>query len=134
MDGIEQLNGVLVIAATNRPDMIDRALLRPGRLDMLIYVGLPDESTRLQIFAVHTRTMPIRDVQLTDAVKHTDGYSGAEIAAVCRAAAMTSLRENMDACAVEQRHFDAALTEIRPRTPRSLLDIYDKFEQTSRPK
>ena len=82
MDGIQPLRAVLVVAATNRPDLIDAALLRPGRFDRLIHVGLPDETGRAQILAIHTRAMPLApDVSLGELAAETAGYSGAELAA-----------------------------------------------------
>ncbi|MGC9097128.1 MAG: ATP-binding protein, partial [Infirmifilum sp.] len=80
MDGLERLEGVVVIAATNRPDIIDPALLRPGRFDRLIYVPPPDEKARLEIFKVHTKRMPLaEDVDLAELAKRTEGYTGADI-------------------------------------------------------
>ncbi|XP_010218213.1 PREDICTED: spermatogenesis-associated protein 5 [Tinamus guttatus] len=80
MDGIEQLKDVTILAATNRPDMIDKALLRPGRIDRIIYVPLPDEATRTEIFKLHFRSMPVsEEVCLAELVEHTQKYSGAEL-------------------------------------------------------
>ncbi|XP_053274166.1 ribosome biogenesis protein SPATA5 [Pleuronectes platessa] len=85
MDGIEQLRDVTVLAATNRPDMIDKALMRPGRLDRIVYVPLPDAPTRQEIFSLQFRYMPVaQDVSVDDLVTRTNKYSGAEITAVCR--------------------------------------------------
>ncbi len=85
MDGIQENSGVVVIGATNRPDIIDPALLRPGRFDRLILVPAPDEKARLEIFKVHTRRVPLAgDVDLRELAKKTEGYTGADIAAVVR--------------------------------------------------
>merc|ERR1712168_1086013 len=86
MDGVESLVGVTVLAATNRPDMMDRALLRPGRLDRVIYVPMPDIATRKRILEIHTKNMPLQDVDLNDIALRTDNYSGAELAALCNEA------------------------------------------------
>ena len=87
MDGVVSLTGVTVVAATNRPDMIDKALLRPGRLDRVVYVSLPDLATRRQVLDIHTRSMPLAEgVDLEQLALDTEGYSGAELAAVCNLA------------------------------------------------
>merc|ERR1719228_2639201 len=98
MDGIEQLKDVIVVAATNRPDMIDKALIRPGRLDRNVYVPLPDEETRLKIFQIHTRKKPLdhENIDLKKLAAQTKDYSGAEIAAICNEAALATLEENLD--------------------------------------
>jgi len=94
LDGIERLRGVVVLAATNRPDLLDPALLRPGRLDKLIYVPLPNREARLKILKVHTRKVPLaEDVNLEEIAEKTEGYTGADLAAICREAAMMVLRE-----------------------------------------
>ncbi len=94
LDGIEKLRGVVVLAATNRPDLLDPALLRPGRFDKLIYIPLPNKEARVKIFKVHTRKMPLADdVNFEELAEKTDGYTGADIAAVCREAAMMVVRE-----------------------------------------
>ncbi|OYT56326.1 MAG: AAA family ATPase, partial [Candidatus Hecatellales archaeon ex4484_218] len=96
MDGLENLRGVVVIAATNRPDLLDPALLRPGRFDRILEVPVPDKNARLQIFRIHTRNMPLaEDVNLEKLAEITEGYVGADIEALCREAALTALREDM---------------------------------------
>jgi len=134
MDGIEQLKDVIVIAATNRPDMIDKALIRPGRLDRLVYVPLPDQQTRLKIFQIHTRKKPLEDtIDLENLAAQTEHYSGAEIAEICNEAALATLEETLKSAdekqndVVCQRHFDEALERVKPRLNSSLLSIYDKF-------
>ena len=129
MDGVEGLQGVTVVAATNRPDMIDQALLRPGRLDRVVFVPLPDLETRRKILTVHTRSKPLcQDVDLEAVAARTDGYSGAEIAAVCNEAALAALEENVEASEVNQKHFDVALSHLKPRISKHLLTIYAKFQ------
>ena len=134
LDGIQPLRRVVVIAATNRPDLLDPALLRPGRFDKLIYVPPPDFKARVEIFKVHTRKMPLaNDVDLQELAKRTEGYTGADIAAVCKEAAMLALREtfsrtsSLQVSSVEMRHFLEALNKIPPSLSRSEIEIYDKL-------
>ncbi|XP_029673347.1 ATPase family protein 2 homolog [Formica exsecta] len=128
LDGVITLGSVTLVAATNRPDKIDKALLRPGRLDRIIYVGLPDEETRREIFNIKLRNMPIADeVNIADLVSLTEGYTGAEIQAICHEAAMKALEEDLDATVVIKEHFIAAFKTVTPRTPVSLLKIYDDY-------
>ncbi len=94
MDGLEELNNVTVIAATNRPDMVDTALLRPGRFDRLIYIGLPDLEARVEILRIHLRGKPLdEDVNIEEFAKETEGYTGADIAAACNEASMLAIRD-----------------------------------------
>ena len=128
MDGLEELHNVTVIAATNRMDLVDTALLRPGRFDRHIYISPPDLPTRKAILEIHTRKKPLgKDVDLNDLAKRTDKYTGAELAAVCNEASMLAIREyalkfpKLDESAlkkvsVEKRHFDAAMKKIQPQT------------------
>ena len=110
MDGIILLKNVVVIAATNRPDLLDPALIRPGRFDEIIYVPPPDKDARLAIFKVHMRRMPLaKDVDLGKLVEATESYTGADIEAVCRGAAMFAARENREATEVRIKHFNEAL-------------------------
>uniref|UniRef100_A0A8C2SS84 AFG2 AAA ATPase homolog A n=1 Tax=Coturnix japonica TaxID=93934 RepID=A0A8C2SS84_COTJA len=132
MDGIEQLKDVTILAATNRPDMIDKALLRPGRIDRIIYVPLPDAATREEIFKLHFRSMPVsEEICLTELVQHTHKYSGAEITAVCREAALLALQEDINAKCIMGRHFRDALTVVTPRIPDSLIQFYADYQQQS---
>ncbi|KAM6360872.1 LOW QUALITY PROTEIN: ATPase family gene 2 protein homolog A [Alca torda] len=132
MDGIEQLKDVTILAATNRPDMIDKALLRPGRIDRIIYVPLPDAATRREIFKLHFQSMPVSDeVCLAELVQHTEKYSGAEITAVCREAALLALQEDIHAKSIMGRHFRYALTVVTPRIPDSLIRFYADYQQQS---
>lgn len=131
MDGLEPLHNVIVIAATNRPDIIDPALLRPGRFDRLIEIGPPDEESRLEILKIHTANRPLAaDVDLAEIAKRTENYSGADLAAVCSEAVMLAIREYVLAgkpqdeesiknLKVERRHFEEALKKVRP----SLKDV-----------
>ncbi|MDI9615365.1 CDC48 family AAA ATPase [Methanothermobacter sp.] len=116
IDGLEELQDVAVIAATNRPDILDPALLRPGRFDRHVKVEDPDREARLAIFKVHTKDMPLADdVNLEKLADKTEGYVGADIEAVCREAAMLTLRENMDAEEVPMKHFLEAMEKIKPK-------------------
>jgi transitional endoplasmic reticulum ATPase len=130
MDGIVDLENVVVIGATNRPDMIDPALLRPGRFDRLIYVPEPDTATRLQIFKIHTRNMPLaKDVDLEKLANMTKGYAGSDIEAVCREAGLMALRENPDATEVCMRHFEKALAKVRPSITEDMIKYYKAWEE-----
>ena len=128
LDGVTALGSVTLVAATNRPDKIDKALLRPGRLDRIIYVPLPDDETRQEIFDIKLRNMPIaKDVNVIDLVELTEGYSGAEIQAICHEAAMKALEEDLNAATITKEHFKAALAIITPRTPPSLINLYSNY-------
>ncbi len=128
MDGIEKLKNVVVIAATNRPDILDPALLRPGRFDRIVYVPPPDKNGRLEIFKVHTKKMPLADdVDLEKLAEMTEGYTGADIEAVCREAALNALREDPKAEKVHMRHFKKALEIISPSISSEDAELYDKL-------
>ncbi|WP_129113515.1 AAA family ATPase [Halegenticoccus tardaugens] len=121
LDGLEDLEGVVVIATTNRPDLLDDALVRSGRFDHHIDVTVPDEPARREIFAVHTRDKPLTDVDVDDLASRTNGYVGADIEAVCREAAASAVRgyvrsDDMDAdeIVLTREHFERALQEATP--------------------
>ncbi|RLG21618.1 AAA family ATPase [Candidatus Micrarchaeota archaeon] len=129
MDGLEELKDVVVIAATNRPDMVDPALLRPGRFDRHIVIGIPDFDTRKEIFKVHTKRMPLaKDVDIERLAKETENYSGADIEAVCREAAYNALREDMNAKKVYMKHFEKALKEVKPSLSEKNNLRYQEFK------
>jgi transitional endoplasmic reticulum ATPase len=132
MSGLEELKGVVVVAATNRPDMIDPALLRPGRIDRQILVPAPDEKARLEIFKIHTAAMPLKNVDIKDLAKKTEGFSGADIEALCREAAMDALRENMKAKEVTKKNFEEALNRITPSLSKDLQMHYERFVERQR--
>ena len=126
MDGLTALNDVVVIAATNRPDIIDPALLRPGRFDKSIYIGIPDKESRKKILEIHTKNKPLAEsVNLDDLAAQTEGYTGADISAVCNEAVMTAVRklvasgnptdDDIAACKVEMEDFTRALEKIGPK-------------------
>ena len=124
MDGIEGLENVTVMAATNRPDMMDPALLRPGRFDKMILVGKPDLESRLRILEVHTKDMPLINVDLIDIAELTDGYVGADLQAVCREAGMAAFHEKPNAKYVDRKHFMSALDIIKPSVDPKIMDEY----------
>ncbi len=131
MDGLENLNNVIVIGATNRPDMLDSALLRPGRFDKILLVDAPDEKSRENILKIHTKGMPLaKNVDIAEIARDTIGYTGADLEALAREAAMLALRESHDAKEVRKKHFDEALNKVRPSVTKSTLDTYKKIEET----
>src|SRR3989338_1366063 len=114
IDGLEELKDVVVIAATNRPDILDPALLRPGRFDRILLTPLPDEKARLEIFKLHTKNMPLaKDVHLKILIDKTVNYVGSDIEGVCREAGMLALRENIKAAEVSMDHFEKALDKVK---------------------
>jgi transitional endoplasmic reticulum ATPase len=128
IDGLEDLNDVVVIAATNRPDMIDNALLRPGRFDRVILTPAPDKKTREQIFRVHTRGMPLKDdVNIEELAEKTEGYVGADIESVCREAAIFSLRKDIKATKIGMESFENALDKVRPSITKEIQDAYENI-------
>lgn len=133
MDGIHRLDNVVVIAATNRPDIIDPALLRPGRFDKLIYVPPPDLNARIEILKIHTRNMPLAgDVDLYEIARKTEGYSGADLEALVREAAMHALRENMYIDRVYMRHFLQAMERIKPSITPDIVKFYIEWYNRAR--
>ena len=134
LDGIQPLRRVVTIAATNRPDLLDPALLRPGRFDRLVYVPPPDYNARLQIFKVHTRKLPLaEDVNLDELARRTEGYTGADIAAVCREASLIALRERyrstgtLDVVKVGMEHFIKAIERVPPSLSKSDIEMYERL-------
>ncbi|CAG2238046.1 AFG2 [Mytilus edulis] len=132
IDGVERLKDVTIVAATNRPDMIDKALMRPGRLDRILYVPLPSEKTRHEILRINLCKMPVESsVDIDWIVQKTEGYSGAEICAVCHEAAMSALQENIEAKHVKLKHFNDALTVVTPRIDSELIKFYNDYQTKS---
>ena len=135
MDGLEELHGVVVIGATNRPDIIDPALLRPGRFDELIMAPVPDKESRHKIFQVHLKKVPMaEDIDLDDLIGQTENYTGADIAAVVRKAGRLALREDMAADKIRQKHFQAALEEIGPSVTPETMKYYSRMASELRKK
>ena len=128
MDGMEELKGVVVLAATNRPDMIDPALLRPGRFDEIVYVPIPDRMARMEIIRSHTKGMALdSDVNLEKLTEITDRYTGADIAGVCMKAGLYALRENPEARRVTMEHFFRAIKEAIPSVTEEMEKEYEKM-------
>ena len=141
LDGLEDLKDVVVIGATNRPDMVDVALLRPGRLDRLVYIPPPNASSREQIFAIHLLGKPLGDdVDIEQLAKETEGYVGADIEAICREAAMLALRDFIkpemtpeqvsDGAAtikINKGHLYAAINRVKPTASRDMLHQYENI-------
>ncbi len=143
LDGIEDMEDVVVIATTNRPDLIDSALLRPGRLDRHIHVPAPDENARREIFDVHTRQKPLADgVDIDELAKRTEDFSGADIEAVCREASMAATREfvrsvdtaeevadGIKGTTVTMEHFESALDSVTPSIDDETKKRYEEIEK-----
>ena len=128
MDGITTLEDVVVIAATNRPDIVDPAILRPGRFDRLVYVPDPDEKARLEILQIYTKEMPLtKDVDLAQLTSMTKNYSGADINAVCREAGLNALRSDINAKEVSFADFKEALGKIGPTITSNMEAWYKSF-------
>ncbi|HEX7274706.1 MAG TPA: CDC48 family AAA ATPase [Nitrososphaeraceae archaeon] len=142
LDGLEILTNVVVIASTNRPDIIDPALLRPGRFDRLLYVAPPDDESRTQIFSIHTKKKPLADdVKIKDLVEKTKGYTGADIAALASAAVMLALRQHItkykdpkeaedkkNELKITMHHFEEAMKKIRPLSVQE-ISMYEKIAE-----
>jgi transitional endoplasmic reticulum ATPase len=141
LDGLEELREVVVIAATNRPDLIDPALLRPGRIERHIYIPPPDKEARKEIFRIHLKNKPLaEDVKLEELAEKTEGYSGADIEAVCREAGMLAIREALKSgvsreeakeiakkIKITRRHFEEALKKIKPSLTQEDLRRYEQM-------
>ena len=133
MDGIQTLNRVIIIAATNRPDILDPALLRPGRFDRLIYVEPPNKEARKKILEIHTRKVPLaEDVDLEELAERTEYYTGADLEALVREAVMTALRENIKANRVYMRHFEEALKVVTPSLTEEMVKYYEEVKRILR--
>jgi transitional endoplasmic reticulum ATPase len=131
MDGLEELQNVVVIGATNRPNLIDPALLRPGRFDELIYVGVPDTAGRRRILAIHTEGMPLADdVDLEKIAQRTDRFTGADLEDLVRRAGLTALRRGLDTGKVTMADFETALSETRASVTPEMLEEYDRIQDT----
>ncbi|MHA1906558.1 MAG: CDC48 family AAA ATPase [Candidatus Thorarchaeota archaeon] len=133
MDGLESMKDIVVLAATNRPDLIDRALLRTGRFDRFAFVDAPTADGRMQIFDIYTRDMPLaEDVDLKRLVTETEMFVGGDIEALCREAGMLALREDMEIETVHWRHFEAALKTIHASITPEDLERFKKLEDSFR--
>ncbi|MBB3764625.1 CDC48 family AAA ATPase [Sphingomicrobium lutaoense] len=131
MDGLEELNNVVVIGATNRPNLIDPALLRPGRFDELIYVGPPDVAGRRRILAIHTDGMPLsKDVDLENLARRAERFTGADLEDLTRRAGLIALRRNDKEPVVTMADFEAALRETRASVTEEMIEQYAKIQDT----
>jgi transitional endoplasmic reticulum ATPase len=142
LDGLEELEDVVVIATTNRPDLIDPALVRPGRLDRHIHVPVPDEEARRKILDVHTRNKPLADdVDLDKLARRTDGYVGADLEALTREASMAATREfigsvdpedvddSVGNVRITDNHFEHALGEVSASVDEATRERYEQLEE-----
>jgi len=127
MDGLENMEGVITIGATNRPEIIDQALLRPGRFDRMILVGEPDEDARKKILKIHTKSVPLKNVKLGILAKKMVGYSGADIEGVVREAAILALRKDPKAKEVTMKHFEEALELVVPSITEDTIKYYEEI-------
>jgi transitional endoplasmic reticulum ATPase len=128
IDGLERMNDVVIIGATNRPDILDPSLLRPGRFDELIIVGQPNREARKEIFKIHMKEMPLDDdVDIEELAEMSEGYVGADIEAICREAAMIALRENRETTHVKRVHFMKALEKVRPSIDEEMIEYYKEI-------
>ena len=145
LDGLEELRDVVVIGATNRPDMIDAALLRPGRFDRLLYVGVPDLEARKLIFKIHLRGKPLtKNLDINVLAQKTEGLSGADIQAISDTASMLAIREYIDKykgsdvmkaklkeLEITMAHFEEAMKKVKPYSKRELMQGIKKSDQTA---
>ena len=130
LDGLEEMGDVMVIGATNRPDMIDPALLRSGRFDRLVMIGQPNQEGREQILDIHTQNTPLApDVSLREIAEITDGYVGSDLEGIAREAAIEALRDDDSAEEVEMKHFRRALESVRPTINDDILAYYEEIEE-----
>src|SRR3989344_4103656 len=129
MDGLESLNDVVIIGATNRPDIVDPALLRQGRFDRVILTPVADEEGRKKIFEIYAKKMPVAaDVDVAELAAKTQGYVGADIEGVCREAGMIALRENIDSSKITMEHFMKALEIVNSSVDEEVEEVYDKLK------
>jgi transitional endoplasmic reticulum ATPase len=147
LDGLEVLSDVIVIAATNRPDIIDAALLRPGRFDRILYVPPPDKEARTQILKIHTSKKPLADdVKIDDLSGQTEGYTGADLAGLASAAVMLALREHIEKykdpkkaeqakseLKVHMKNFEDAMKKIRPLSKHEIESYKNIAEKFAKP-
>jgi transitional endoplasmic reticulum ATPase len=129
IDGLEEMHDVVIIAATNRPDIVDTGLLRPGRFDRILHVPGPTQKGREEIFAVHTKGMPLKDVDIKELAKRTSGYVGADIESVCRESAMLALRKSdLKAKEITMKDFDDALKKVLPSITPEIEKAYGELK------
>jgi len=130
IDGLEEMHDVVIVAATNRPDIIDPGLLRPGRFDRIVLVPAPDEKGRLEIMNIHTKNMPLKNVNLSELTKNMQGYVGADIESVCREAAILALRKDIRAKEINIKHFTDALKKVPPSVGPEIEKMYESLKDS----
>jgi len=119
----------VVIAATNRPEIVDGALIRSGRFDRLVFIGPPNKAGRIEIFNIHLKNIPVSpDVNIEELADLTENYVGADLESLCREAVMLALRENFDIEKVEMRHFRDSLKKVRPALVEDMIEYYEKLQ------
>ncbi|MEE2629415.1 MAG: CDC48 family AAA ATPase [Candidatus Thermoplasmatota archaeon] len=128
MDGVEGMEGVIVVAATNRPEMIDPALMRSGRFERVLHIPPPDKESRVAILRIHAKDMPLGKFKLDDIATSLDNYTGADIEAVCREAALIAMRDGKKT--VTKKHFEQATERVRPTVTEDMMQYYSKMEET----
>ena len=126
MDGVESMEGVIVVAATNRPEMIDPALLRSGRFERVLHIPPPDAKSVHEILKIHTESMPLGKFKLSDLASQLSNYTGADIEAVCRESALIAMRANRKT--VSKKHFEQAIERVRPTVTDEMMQYYDRME------
>lgn len=126
MDGVEGMEGVIVVAATNRPEMIDPALMRSGRFERVLHIPPPDKESRAAILEIHAKDMPLGRFKLEDISTKMDNYTGADIEAVCREAALIAMRDGKKT--VSKKHFEMAVDRVRPTVNDEMMDYYGRME------
>ena len=127
MDGVESMEGVIVVAATNRPEMIDAALLRSGRFERVLHIPPPDDDAIKEILKIHTKDMPLGKFKLNDLASSLQNYTGADIDAVCREAALIAMRAERKT--VSKKHFEQAIARVRPTVTDELMQYYGSMEE-----
>ena len=133
IDGLQELTDIVIIGATNRPDILDPALMRPGRFDRIVMVPTPDKKGREKIFEIHLRGVKLSDdVDIKQIVSKTEGYVGADIESLIREAAIHAIRDNPDADSVEMKYFEQALEKVKPSVTKEIADAYKDMQKNFR--
>ena len=128
MDGVEGMEGVIVVAATNRPEMIDPALLRSGRFERVLLIPPPDKESRIAILRIHAKDMPLGKFKLDEIATKMENYTGADIEAVCREAALIAMRDGKKT--VSKKHFESAVERVRPTVTEDMMEYYNRMGET----
>lgn len=132
LDGVQPLRRVVVVAATNRPDLLDAAIMRPGRIDRKVYVPPPDLPSRREILSIALRGVPVdgSSIDLNEVASRTEGFSGAEMVALCREAALAAIEEDpMHAAVLQGRHIDQALQGWKKQITEEMRTFYKRFSE-----